>query len=318
MDTMVNIGSFALLFPGQGAQTVGMGKLFFENSPEARALFLKADDILGFELSKLCFEGPEEQLNLTLYSQPAIFVTSLALWTAVKNSCPGINPAVTCGLSLGEFSALTAAGVLGFEEGLRLVQKRGRWMHAAGEKQPGTMCSIIGLSPSDCEQVAAESGAYVANYNSLEQTALSGNAEAIEKAMALAKTKGAKKVIALKVSGAFHSPLMSSAQVLLAEELRQVSLETPEISVICNVTAEVTSEEETIRENLEAQVTHSVRWVQTMQEMEKLGIKNALEVGPGKVLKGLAKRSFPGFSVTNIETPQDLDQLSVLIGNTRT
>jgi len=308
MDQMVEALSFALLFPGQGAQTVGMGKAFFESSEPARRCFCDADRILGFEISKLCFEGPEEQLNLTVYSQPAIFATSLAIWEAVKSYCPQISPAVVCGLSLGEFSALTAAQSLNFEEGLRLVQKRGLWMHEAGENQPGTMCSVIGLSPGDCELTAKEAGAFVANYNSLEQTALSGSKEAIEKAMQIAKEKGAKKVIPLKVSGAFHSPLMSRAQSLLGEELRKTSIRPPSSRFICNVSAEVVADPELIRKNLEAQVTHSVRWVQTLQEIEKLGIKNAIEIGPGKVLKGLAKRSSPDLTVHNIEKPEDLTQ----------
>lgn len=303
------IPPFALLFPGQGAQYVGMGKEIYQESPRAREIFAKADEMMAFPLSKLCFEGPEPQLNLTVNSQPAIFVTSLAIWESVKQIRKELRPSLTCGLSLGEFSALTSADVLDFQSCLALVRKRGQWMHEAGNQHPGAMCSVIGLDTALCEQTAAESGAQIANYNSPGQIVLSGSNSAIEKAMEIAKMKGAKKLIPLKVSGAFHSNLMSSAQEKLQQELAKTSFKAPSIGFISNVTADFSVQPEEIRNRLALQVTHSVRWYQSLELIFEKGIRHAIEVGPGKVLKGLAKRTVPELNVFNIETPQDISGL---------
>lgn len=306
--------SFALLFPGQGAQYVGMGKEVNELFPAARALYKKADEVLGFPISRLCFEGPEDQLNLTINAQPAIFVTSLAIWEVIKNLYPDFKPAATCGLSLGEFSALTAAGYFEFEQALRLVRKRGEWMHEAGQKNPGAMCSVIGLDAAACEEVAAAAGVQVANFNSPEQIVLSGSGEGIEKAMPLAKEKGAKKVIPLKVSGAFHSRLMSEAQEKLTSELNQInSTGALQMAFIPNVLGDFLTDSQAIRAHLAKQVTHSVRWTQTVQTLHAKGFRSALEMGPGKVLKGLAKRTVENFTVTSVETAPDIQSLGVLI-----
>ncbi len=285
---------------------MGMGKEIYDTYPVARALFERADQILGFSVTKLCFEGPESELNLTINAQPAIFTTSLAIWEVIKLHHADLQPSATCGLSLGEFSALVAARALSFEEGLKLVRKRGEWMHEAGSKNPGTMCSVVGLDEKGCEAVAEACGVQIANYNSPEQIVLSGNKQGIEKAMALAKEKGAKKVIPLKVSGAFHSKLMDSVQSKLAGALPDVKLLPPQIEFIPNVTASFVNNIEEIRAHLAKQVTHSVRWTQTLRFIRDKGLRLALEMGPGKVLKGLAKRILEDFTVHSVESPADI------------
>lgn len=305
----------ALLFPGQGAQYVGMGKEVADAFPAARSVYERADAILNFSISRLCFQGPEAELNLTVNSQPAIYVTSLAIWAAVKQTYPELRPTSACGLSLGEFSALTAAGTLSFEDGVRLVRKRGEWMHEAGQTNPGSMCSVIGLAENLCAEVARESGVQIANYNSPDQIVLSGRAEAIQAAMIAAKAKGAKRVIQLNVSGAFHSELMAPAAVKLKAELAGVGFKKPEIDFLPNVRGDFEQETENIRNYLSDQVTESVRWTQTIRTLRAHETKLGLEMGPGKVLKGLAKRISDDFTVFSAETPEDLMKLgTVLIG----
>lgn len=308
--------NFALWFPGQGAQYVGMGRDLYEKCAAAKRVFDRSEDVLGMPLKRLCFEGPEDELNLTLNSQPAIFVTSLATWSVIREEYPGLAPQLTCGLSLGEFSALTAGGSLDFETGLRLVQKRGQWMHEAGSANPGGMCSVIGLSPEKCTETAAEAGIQVANYNSPEQTVLSGMQPGVEKALVIAKEKGAKKVIPLKVSGAFHSRLMSSAEEKLRDELAGIELKSPNTGFVPNVTAEIEKDPEKIRHYLALQVTHSVKWLQSMQLTATQGIGFVLEMGPGKVLKGLAKRTTDQINVMSVETAEDIKNIHSFFSQT--
>lgn len=305
--------SFALFFPGQGAQYVGMGKEIHGAFPRARALFEQADRVLGFPLTRLCFEGPGEELNLTIHAQPAIYVVSLAIWEVIRDRDPECAPAVTCGLSVGEFSALTAAHSLSFEEGLHLVRKRGEWMHEAGEKNPGAMCSVIGLNVAVCEELAKEASVEVANYNSPDQTVLSGSLAGIDRAMILAKEKGAKRVIPLKVSGAFHSQLMAEAGIKLKEELRKVRLHPPRFGFVPNVRASMVSDPAEIRDGLAEQVTQSVRWMQTVQLIHARGIRLALEMGPGKVLQGLVRRVVNDFAVRSVESVEDMEKAMAVI-----
>jgi [acyl-carrier-protein] S-malonyltransferase len=303
----------ALLFPGQGAQYVGMGKEIADAYPAARAVYEDADAILNFPISRLCFQGPEQELNLTVNAQPAIYVTSLAIWAAVKQAYPELRASSVCGLSLGEFSALTAAGALGFDDGVRLVRKRGEWMHEAGQTNPGSMCSVIGLAEDLCAAVARECGVQIANYNSPDQIVLSGPAEGIQSALALAKAKGAKRVIPLNVSGAFHSKLMAPAAVKLKAELATVRLKKPEVDFLPNVRGDFEKEAENIRICLSDQVTQSVRWTQTIRALRARDTRLGLEMGPGKVLKGLAKRISDDFAVWSAEIPEDLVKLGALL-----
>ena len=297
------------LFPGQGAQTIGMGKDLYTANEEAQSIFDQADRSAGFSLSKLCFEGPEPELTRTANTQIAIFVTSIATLAAIRSFFPKLKPALSCGLSLGEFVALVALEALSFEDGLQLVRKRGELMEEAGRKNPGTMASIIGLAINECKTVCSETGAEIANINSYEQVVISGSIDAVNAACQLAKLKGAKHVIVLKVGGAFHSPLMAHARSGLEEALRKIKIKEPKGIFIPNVTGEPVSDPSRIQKLLAEQLTSPVQWVRTMECVKELGVKELLEIGPGRVLKGLARKINPELAVTNIEKISDLEQL---------
>ncbi len=280
----------AFVFPGQGSQYVGMGRDLYEAYPEARAIFDQADEILGFSLSELCFEGPAEELNDTVNTQPAIFTMSVACLRAL-NPLLSLDPLFVAGHSLGEYTALVAAGALDFADGLKLVRERGRLMKEAGEKNPGGMAAIIGLDAGTLEGICQEaSGVQIANYNSPGQIVISGHREALERAMGLARERGAKRVIPLAVSIAAHSPLMRPA----AEEFRRAVESTPfrraRIPLVANVTARPISEPEEIREELVRQLTSPVRWVESVERMIEGGVDTFVEIGPKSVLTGLIRR----------------------------
>lgn len=298
------------LFPGQGAQFVRMGQDFYQTSLEARATFDQADKALGFPLTKLCFEGPEPELTRTVNAQIAIFVTSLAILSDLRAKYPQVKPALACGLSLGEFTALVALQVISFEDGLKLVYERGMAMEAAAQKNPGTMASILGLSIDRCRALCQETGAELANLNSSEQIVISGTIEAIDKACAAAKTKGAKRIIPLKVGGAFHSSLMESARADLEAALKNLKVQQPKGIFIPNVTGTPELNPEAIRKLLSKQLTSPVEWVKTMESAAQSGVKDYLEIGPGKVLKGLARKINPELNVISIEKVTDLEQLN--------
>lgn len=295
-----------LLFPGQGAQTVGMGRDLYEKSPRAKEIFDKADEVLGFALSKVIFEGPVEELTKTSNSQPAIFTTSLAALAALEEKYPSLKISSACGLSLGEFSALAALKVFSFEEGLKLVKNRGQWMDEAANKTDGGMVSIIGASAEQCGEIAKEAGIEIANINSPEQIVLSGNKANVEKAAQIAQSKGIKKVVVLNVSGAFHSSLMQEAEDKLTEHLKGIQFKAPQGKFISNVTGSFESDPEKIKNNLGHQVTSSVQWVKTLETLFKDGNKDFIELAPGKVLKGLARRTNRELTVQNIETESDI------------
>jgi len=285
----------ALLFPGQGSQQVGMGRDVCEASPAARAVYECADSVLGFPLSRLCFEGPEEELRRTEIQQPALLATSIALLRALEEQAKP-EPAFVLGHSLGEYSALVAAGALALEDGLALVHARGRFMQEAVAPGKGAMAAVLGLDAGAvgeaCRRAAAETGGVVspANLNAPEQTVIAGDAAAVECATALAKQAGAKRTVALPVSAPFHCALMAPAAEKLAAELARVRFRTPRVPVISNVEAEANRDPARIPALLERQVTAPVRFVDCVRKLVTLGVTRVLEVGPGSVLSGLVAR----------------------------
>lgn len=301
------------LFPGQGAQYVGMGRESVERSEKARHLYEEADRILGSSLSQICFQGPEEMLTRTLYAQPAIFVTSLVLLQLLREKSPDLKPQFVAGLSLGEFSALAAAEVFSFSDGVKLVQVRAEAMEKAALEKRGAMISLLGLNKEACTAVAQESGAQLANLNAPDQFVLSGEESAIEKAAQLAEAKGAKRAIRLKVSGAFHSLLMESARKRFSEALKKISLQNPRCLFAPNVTGRGESDPEKIRKLLSDQLTHPVQWIETMEWARNQGVRRFIEIGPGRVLKGLAKRIDPSLEVFSLEKPSDLDAIESVL-----
>lgn len=297
----------AFIFPGQGAQYVGMGKDFFDSFVIARETFQEADDLLGMSLSKIIFEGPEDLLTQTKNSQVAIFVTSMAIFRTMQQQLPDLIPSVCAGLSLGEYTALSASNRLNFADTLLLVRERARLMNDACEKVPGTMAAVLGL---DAEGIAAAvkglNGVWVANYNAPGQTVISGTKEGIDKAALILKERGAKRVIPLTVHGAFHSGLMQSAQDGLAPFVERVSLADSEIAFVMNVPGGFVINKEEIRRNLIAQVTQSVRWEQGIEAMKAAGVDFFLEIGCGKTLSGL-NRKMGITSMSSIEKVTDLE-----------
>lgn len=303
---MAKIG---LLFPGQGAQYVGMGKEWMTEFESARKIYEEGDRLFGGPLSRMCFEGPEETLTRTLYAQPAIFVTSLALFSVLSERGEGFKADFVAGLSLGEFTALVAAGSLSFSDGLKLVKTRAELMEKAARESQGTMVSILGLTQEQCEGISKETGAEVANLNAPDQFVLSGPVPAVEKAAVLAEERGAKRAIPLKVGGAFHSSLMAPAKRGLLEELKKTKIEGPRCLFAPNALAKAAGEPETIRRLLGEQLTSPVRWIETMNFAASRGIRRFIELGPGRVLKGLAKRIDPSLEVFSFEKISDLTTL---------
>lgn len=297
-----------LIFPGQGAQYVGMGKDFFTSYPTCRYLFQEADEVLGRYLSHTIFEGPEAELTETRNSQPGIFVVSMAIWRLVQEQYSSLKPTVAAGLSLGEYSALCAAGALSFEETLKLVQARAEFMNEACLQNRGTMAVILGLTPEDVANIDIEN-LWVANYNCPGQIVISGTVEAVDKASYIAKEKGAKRVMPLSVHGAFHSGLMKSAQDKLAECIMHAPFHEPELSLVMNVPGGFVSHLTDIKQNLTQQVTSSVRWQQGIEAIEKEGPSIYVEMGPGKTLAGMNKRIGVTAPTISIEKVTDLQQL---------
>jgi [acyl-carrier-protein] S-malonyltransferase len=280
----------AFLFPGQGSQYVGMAKDLYEQHPDARKLFDQADAIVGFPLSAVCLQGPEEELRQTRNTQPAIFLHSIIAARLYRSE----QASMAAGHSLGEYSALVYAGALTFEDGLRLVRLRGELMQQAGIEQPGTMAAVVGLEPSaigDVCRIASDAGiVQAANFNSPGQIVISGSVAGVRRAMELSKERGAKLVKELPVSGAFHSPLMESAKSGLRNALEKTSIHDASIPVYANVSARPVRKADEIRRLLNEQLTSPVRWEETIQNMAADGASTFVEIGPGKVLQGLVKR----------------------------
>ena len=299
-------GKLALIFPGQGCQKVGMGADCYQAFVESREVFAHADEILGFSLSKLCFEGPEEQLFDTANAQPAIYTATCAMWKALEPRFADALPQVAfcAGHSLGEFSALAAAGAMSFEDGLRLVRCRGEAMRDAGAQAPGGMAALIGLDDATVAEVVAETNGdqdqvWVANYNSPGQVVIAGERAALERASTLATARGAKRAVPLAVSVACHTPLMGAASERLAAALNETTFHRPWAPIISNVLAAPVQEPEEIRAALLRQLTSPVRWVESVQAMARQGITAMIEIGPGTVLSSLVKRIERALEVTS-------------------
>jgi [acyl-carrier-protein] S-malonyltransferase len=307
----------AFLFPGQGAQTVGMGADVASVFPAAAALFQRANDIVGFDLRKVCFEGPADRLNSTTMSQPAIFVTSAALLEVLRASPAGqnIRPDVTAGLSLGEYTALYAAGIVSFEDGLRLVKRRGEAMRAAADATQGSMVSILGLDEDKVRQLCDEArgGELLepVNFNCPGQIVVSGSLGACERAERLAEKHGAMKAIRLEVAGAFHTTMMTPAAQALRQALVQTQIAQPAVRTIANITADYYRGPESVIEGLTRQLTGAILWQKCMERLLADGVEEFYEIGPGRVLTGLMKRISRKTKVTNIS---DLSSLQAVIG----
>jgi [acyl-carrier-protein] S-malonyltransferase len=300
----------ALLFPGQGSQRVGMGRDLAHKYEVARRVYEEADEVLGFSLSKLCFDGPEDELTLTRHTQPAILATSVAVLRVLEGR--GLAFDVVAGHSLGEWSALVAAGSLALRDAVRLVHLRGTYMQEAVPVGEGAMAALMGLElpavRAVCEQASAPGEPVEpANLNGAGQIVLSGHAAAIERAIPLAKTAGAKKAVRLAVSAPFHCSLMQPAADRLAAALADVAVAAPRVPVVANVTAEPMQDAARIKELLVAQVTAPVRWEESIQTIAKLGVTRAYELGSGAVLKGLVKRIAPAIETTTIGEPHETE-----------
>jgi [acyl-carrier-protein] S-malonyltransferase len=314
----------AFVFPGQGSQKVGMGRALSEALPSVKALYQEADDALGFALSTLCFEGPESELQLTANTQPAILATSIAALRAVEELA-GLKADIVAGHSLGEYSALVASGALGFADAVRLVHLRGRFMQEAVAAGVGAMAAIIGLDAhavADCCREALDGASdgesdgvcSPANFNGAGQVVIAGHKAPVERAMALAKQKGAKLVKALPVSAPFHCALMQPAADRLAVALADVAVAAPSLPVVTNVEASENRDASRIKDLLVRQVTGTVRWEESVQRLAAIGVTRLVEIGPGRVLTGLVKRIAPGITLHNVETPAEASALKEAAG----
>ncbi|MBI2849972.1 MAG: ACP S-malonyltransferase [Chloroflexi bacterium] len=302
----------AYVFPGQGAQSVGMGRDLSDSFASAKAIFKQADEVLGFSLSKLCFEGPEEELRLTINTQPAILTVSYACLKAAQEVSGGSlpAPAFVAGHSLGEYTALAAADVIDFGTAVYLARERGRLMYEAGLKEPGGMLAIIGLNEDVLLEVCNQTGTQIANFNCPGQLIISGATVNLPRAAELAQSKGASRVIPLEVSGAFHSPLMQPAREGLFEIIARLEFHNPAVPIIGNVTAQPLTTAEAIKTELVQQLCNCVQWQHSIEYVVKNGVSTIYEIGPGKVLAGLIRRINKSIEIKNIGDAQTIKGLA--------
>ncbi len=300
--------TLAFLVPGQGAQSVGMGRALAEAHDEAREAFATADRVLGYSLSAICWDGPAEELRKSVHTQPALLAHSVAAWRLVRAA--GLEPAYVAGHSLGEYSACVAAGAMSFEDALRVTGRRGELMYQAGLERPGAMAAVLGLAAADVEAACADAASAgivrAANLNAPGQVVISGEPAAVDAACEAAKARGAKRAIRLEVSGAFHSPLMASAAKGLAEALAGIAIHDARFPVVCNAWARPVQKADEIRAALQEQLLASVRWEESMQLLLDRGVDGFVELGAGKVLRGLLRSLRRDAASWNVEDPESL------------
>lgn len=299
----------AWVFPGQGSQEVGMGRDIFDRYSEARDLLCRADEVLDMPLTRLCFEGPEEQLRRTEYQQPAVVAVSLAYLAAArgKHEAVATLPACVAGHSLGEYSALMAAGVLNFDDGIRLVRERGRLMQLAGDRNPGTLAAVMGLDESALEEVCQEAGAEICNLNTANQIVIGGEHSAVSRAMDLARARGARKIVPLNVSAAFHSSLMQLAAAGMREAVQALHFQDPVVPIVANCSGEPVRTAEEVQSELIRQVSTAVQWRRSVATMVQAGVSTFVEIGPGKVLSGLIRQIDRSVRLLNIGKAEDVE-----------
>ena len=316
------MGKIAFVFPGQGSQKVGMGAALFDAEPAARSVFEEANALLGFSLSQLCFHGPEDALKATENAQPALYVTSIAALRCLEQACPADADAMA-GHSVGEYAALTGAGVFGFSEGVPLVRRRGELMRDAAARTPGAMSAVLGLDAESaraaCDEARAAGAGIVAiaNYNGGGQIVISGEVGAVAKAGEIATAKGARRVIPLPVSGGFHSPLMVTAGDALYASLAQATMQKPRVPVVSNVSAQYIEMPDDVVGGLTMQVSRSVRWEESMQLLLAQGFDTFIELGAGEVLSGLMKRIDKSARTASVQDPASLEAACRLIEEAR-